>query len=186
MSWRLQKSLVMACSCECDVPMLYNSLRVTGNVCWTQLWKQPLLMLHAGFATDTQQLLQRGLMSGSEYTCKLVQVCLPEPSELVVMCDKRKRQCVCLCQVYKSCLDGLLPSYQAFYKVFSRLNKHQATLLSGQDNQLLVALAGMDVSVPNVAVVNVAEPSTCAECQLLSSMPLMTSDSSQPISSGTA
>ena len=111
-------------------------------------------MLHAGFATDTQ--LQRGLMSGSEYTFKLVQVCLPEPSKLVVMCDKRKHQCVCLCQVYKSCLDGLLPNYQAFYRVCSKLNKNQSTLLSGHDKQLLVALAGMDVSVPNVAVVSLA------------------------------
>ncbi|KAL3137449.1 hypothetical protein ABBQ32_006969 [Trebouxia sp. C0010 RCD-2024] len=99
---------------------------------------------------------QRGLMSSSEYTFKLVQVCLPEPSKLVVMCDKRKRQCVCLCQVYKSCLDGLLPNYQAFYRVCSRLTKHQSTLLSGQDKQLLVALAGMDVSVPHVAVVSLA------------------------------
>ncbi|KAL3152850.1 hypothetical protein ABBQ38_012165 [Trebouxia sp. C0009 RCD-2024] len=72
------------------------------------------------------------------------------------MCDKRKRQCVCLRQVYKSCLDGLLPSYQAFYRVCSRLTKHQSTLLSGQDKQLLVALAGMDVSVPHVAVVSLA------------------------------
>ncbi|KAL3163440.1 hypothetical protein ABBQ32_009816 [Trebouxia sp. C0010 RCD-2024] len=99
---------------------------------------------------------QRRLMSSSEYTFKLVQVCLPEPSKLVVMCDKRKRQCVCLCQVYKSCLDGLLPNYQAFYRVCSRLTKHQSTLLSGQDKQLLVALAGMDVSVPHVAVVSLA------------------------------
>ncbi|KAL3144600.1 hypothetical protein ABBQ32_004324 [Trebouxia sp. C0010 RCD-2024] len=99
---------------------------------------------------------QRGLMSSSEYTFKRVQVCLPEPSKLVVMCDKRKRQCVCLCQVYKSCLDGLLPNYQAFYRVCSRLTKHQSTLLSGQDKQLLVALAGMDVSVPHVAVVSLA------------------------------
>ncbi|KAL3130221.1 hypothetical protein ABBQ38_008520 [Trebouxia sp. C0009 RCD-2024] len=72
------------------------------------------------------------------------------------MCDKRKRQCVCLRQVYKSCLDGLLPNYQAFYRVCSRLTKHQSTLLSGQDKQLLVALAGMDVSVPHVAVVSLA------------------------------
>ena len=99
---------------------------------------------------------QRGLMRGSEYTFKLVQVCLPEPSKVVVMCDKRKRQCVCLCQVYKSCLDGLLPSYQAFYRVCSKLNKHQSTLLSGQDKQLLIALAGLDVSMPNVAVVSLA------------------------------
>ncbi|KAL3160753.1 hypothetical protein ABBQ32_010661 [Trebouxia sp. C0010 RCD-2024] len=99
---------------------------------------------------------QRGLMSSSEYTFKLVQVCLLEPSKLVVMCAKRKRQCVCLCQVYKSCLDGLLPNYQAFYRVCSRLTKHQSTLLSGQDKQLLVALAGMDVSVPHVAVVSLA------------------------------
>ena len=111
-------------------------------------------MLHAGFATDTQ--LHRGLMSGSEYTFKLVQVCLPEPSKLVVMCDKRKHQCVCLCQVYKSCLEGLLPNYQAFYRVCSKLNKNQSTLLSGHDKQLLVALAGMDVSVPHVAVVSLA------------------------------
>ena len=95
MCWRLLKPLVMACSCECGVLMLQDSLCLKRNVCWTQLCKQPLLMLHAGFATDTQQLLQRGLMSGSEYTFKLVQVCLPEPSKLVVMCDKRKRQWVC-------------------------------------------------------------------------------------------
>ncbi|KAL3134575.1 hypothetical protein ABBQ38_006415 [Trebouxia sp. C0009 RCD-2024] len=94
-------------------------------------------------------------MSGSEYTFKLVQVCLPEPSKPVVMCDKRKRQCVCPCQVYKSCLDELLPNYQAL-RVSSRLTKHQSTLLSGQDKQLLVALAGMDVSVPHVAVVSLA------------------------------
>ena len=93
-------------------------------------------------------------MSGSEYAFKLVQVCLPEPSKLVVMCDKRKHQCVCLCQVYKSCLDGLLPNYQAFYRVCSKLNKNQSTLLSGHDKKLLVALAGMDVSVPHVAVVS--------------------------------
>ncbi|KAL3131991.1 hypothetical protein ABBQ32_008615 [Trebouxia sp. C0010 RCD-2024] len=99
---------------------------------------------------------QRGLMSSSVYTFKLVQVCLPEPSKLVVMCDKRQRQCVCLCQVYKSCLNGLLPNYQAFYRVCSRLTKHQSTLLSGQVKQLLVALAGMDVSVPHVAVVSLA------------------------------
>ena len=69
-----------------------------------------LSVLHAGFATYTKPL-----MNASEYTFKLVQVCLPEPSKLVVMCDKRKRQFVCLRQVYNSCLDGLLPSYQAFY-----------------------------------------------------------------------
>ena len=181
MSWRLLKSLVMACSCVCGVLicMLQDSLCLKGNVCWTQLCKQPLLMLHACFATDTQQLLQRGLLSGSEYTFNLVQVCLPEPSKLVVMCDRRKRQWVCLCQVYKSCLDGLLPNYSAFYRACSRLNKHQATLLSGQDKQLLVALASMVVSVPNVAVVSLAvccRAHCCAEYQLLSSMPLMRSD----------
>ena len=95
-------------------------------------------------------------MSGSEYTFKLVQICLPEPRKLVVMCDKRKRQFVCMSQVYKSCLDGLLANYQAFYRVCSRLNKQRSTLLSGQDKQLLVALAGMDVSVPHVAVVSLA------------------------------
>ena len=134
--------------------MLQDSLCLKRNVCWTQLCKQPLLMLHAGFATDTQ--LQRGLMSGSEYTFKLVQVCLPEPSKLVVKCDRRKHQCVCLCQVYESCLDGLLPNYKASHRVCSRLNKHQSILLSGQDKQLLVALAGMDISVPNVAVASLA------------------------------
>ena len=36
------------------------------------------------------------------------------------------------------------------------VNKHQSTLLSGQDKQLLIALAGVDVSVPNVAVVSLA------------------------------
>lgn len=95
-------------------------------------------------------------MNASQYTFKLVQVCMPEPSKVVVMCDKRKRQFVCLCQVYKSCLDGLLPSYPSFYRVCSRVSKHQLTLLSGQDKQLLIALAGMDVSVPNVAVVSLA------------------------------
>ena len=55
----LQKTLVMACSCECDVLMLQDSWCLKRNVCWTQLCKQPLLMLHAGFATLTQQLLQR-------------------------------------------------------------------------------------------------------------------------------
>ena len=104
----------------------------------------------------TKLFSKRKLMSGSEYTFKLVQVCLPEACKLVVMCDKRKRQWVCLRQVYKSCLDGLLPSYLAFYRVCSRLTKHQSTLLSGQDKQLLVALAGMDVSVPHVAVVSLA------------------------------
>ncbi|KAL3135446.1 hypothetical protein ABBQ32_007627 [Trebouxia sp. C0010 RCD-2024] len=64
---------------------------------------------------------------------------------------------VCLCQVHNSCLDGLLPNYQAFYRVCSRLTKHlQSTLLSGQDKQLLVALAGMNVSVPHVAIVSLA------------------------------
>ena len=53
----------MACSCEGNVLILQNSLCLKRNVCWTQLCKNPLLMLHAGFATDTQQLLQRGLMS---------------------------------------------------------------------------------------------------------------------------
>ena len=93
-------------------------------------------------------------MNVSEYTFKLVQVCLPEPRKLVVMCNKQKW--VCPRQVYKSCLDGLLPSYQSFFRVCSKLNKHQSTLLTGQDKQLLVALAGLDVSVPNVAVVSLA------------------------------
>ena len=72
-------------------------------------------------------------MNVSEYTFKLVQVCLPEPRKLVVMCNKQKRQWVCPRQVYKSCLDGLLPSYQSFFRVCSKLNKHQSTLLTGQD-----------------------------------------------------
>ena len=77
-------------------------------------------------------------------------------SKLVVVCDKRKPQLFCLCQIYTSFLDGLMPTYQAFYKVCSKANKHQSTPLSGQDTQLLLALAGMDVSVPNVALVSLA------------------------------
>ena len=107
-------------------------------------------------------------MQGSEYTFKLVQVSLPEPSKLVLMCDKRKRRWVCMRQVYKSSLDGLLPNYQAFYRACSRLNKNHFTLLAGQDQQLLIKLGGLDHSVPNVAIISLA---VCCQALKLCRLP---------------
>ena len=74
--------------------------------------------------------------------------CVTSGSAILSACVK--------CTNLDGSLDGLLPSYPAFYKVCSRVNKHHFTLLSGQDKQLLIALAGMDVSVPNVAVISLA------------------------------
>ncbi len=61
-------------------------------------------------------------MQGSEYTSQLVQASLPVPSKLVLMCDKQKRRWVCMRQVYKSSLDGLLPSIlQGLFQVEQEL-----------------------------------------------------------------
>ena len=94
-------------------------------------------------------------MQGSQYTFKLVQVCTPEPCNLVILYDKRQRRLLCMRQLFKSCVDGLC-SYQAFYRICCKQSNNKMPLLFGLDKQLLLKLGGLDVSVPNICVISLA------------------------------
>jgi len=121
-------------------------------------------------------------MDGSKYTLKLVHLCTPHPTKLIVMYDKQQRRMLCPRQVYNSTLDGLC-NYPAFYKACCRQTRGRLPMLSGLDKQLLVRLGGLSVCVSNVALVSLA---ACCKALKSCNLPAVVLDAFEQLRSSPA